>query len=45
MDRLPQRPVVGAFTATATSEVREDIQRLLELGEKIMEEKGIHNLM
>ena len=26
MDRLPQRPVVGAFTATATSEVREDIQ-------------------
>lgn len=31
VDRLPQRPVVGAFTATATSEVREDIQRLLEL--------------
>lgn len=31
VDRLPQRPMVGAFTATATSEVREDIQRLLEL--------------
>ena len=28
---LPQRPVLGAFTATATPEVKEDIQRLLEL--------------
>ena len=28
---LPRRPVVGAFTATATDEVREDILRLLGL--------------
>ena len=28
---LPRRPVVGAFTATATSEVRDDIIRLLGL--------------
>ena len=28
---LPQRPVVSAFTATATPEVREDVIRLLEL--------------
>lgn len=28
---LPQRPVVGAFTATATRQVREDIEALLEL--------------
>ena len=31
VESLPRRPVVGAFTATATPEVREDIQRLLEL--------------
>ena len=29
--RLPRRPVVGAFTATATGEVKQDIARLLEL--------------
>ena len=29
--RLPVRPVVGAFTATATGRVQEDIVRLLEL--------------
>ena len=28
---LPQRPVVGAFTATATADVREDIRRILGL--------------
>ena len=28
---LPIRPVIGAFTATATKEVREDIIRMLEL--------------
>lgn len=28
---LPRRPVVSAFTATATAQVREDIVRLLEL--------------
>ncbi|MCC8122518.1 MAG: DNA helicase RecQ [Oscillospiraceae bacterium] len=30
---LPRRPVVGAFTATATEKVREDIRALLELNE------------
>lgn len=31
VDALPVRPVVGAFTATATPEVREDIMRRLDL--------------
>ena len=31
IDSLPHRPVVGAFTATATAEVRDDIVRLLGL--------------
>lgn len=31
--RLPKRPVVAAFTATATPQVKEDIERLLELKE------------
>ena len=30
---LPTRPVIGAFTATATREVREDIIRMLELSD------------
>ena len=33
--RLPQRPVLAAFTATATSQVGEDIVRLLELREPL----------
>ena len=33
LDGLPRRPVVGAFTATATAEVSEDIVRLLQLRE------------
>ena len=32
---LPQRPVVGAFTATATKQVREDVERLLSLREPV----------
>ena len=28
---LPRRPVVGAFTATATKQVREDVERILQL--------------
>ncbi|MBR2048608.1 MAG: DNA helicase RecQ [Oscillospiraceae bacterium] len=32
---LPRRPVVGAFTATATAQVREDIVRLLGLQEPV----------
>lgn len=31
LDSLPARPPVGAFTATATRQVSEDIRRLLEL--------------
>lgn len=31
--QLPKRPVVGAFTATATPDVKEDIVKLLELCE------------
>ena len=31
IDRLPKRPVVSAFTATATKEVREDIIDLLQM--------------
>ena len=31
VDSLPKRPVVGAFTATATAHVREDIHTHLEL--------------
>lgn len=31
VERLPARPVVGAFTATATEEVKADIRRLLAL--------------
>ncbi len=30
---LPNRPVVGAFTATATKQVREDVERILKLRE------------
>lgn len=31
IENLPQRPVVGAFTATATKQVREDVERILRL--------------
>lgn len=31
IERLPKRPVIAAFTATATQEVKEDIVRLLDL--------------
>ena len=31
IDALPRRPVVGAFTATATEQVRQDIRRILKL--------------
>ncbi|MBQ8955323.1 MAG: RecQ family ATP-dependent DNA helicase, partial [Clostridia bacterium] len=33
VEKLPQRPPVGAFTATATERVREDIVRLLALND------------
>ncbi len=31
IENLPKRPVVGAFTATATKQVREDVERILKL--------------
>ncbi len=31
IEGLPKRPVVGAFTATATQQVREDVERILQL--------------
>lgn len=31
IDRLPRRPVIAAFTATATAKVREDVRRILGL--------------
>lgn len=35
IDSLPRRPVVGAFTATATKQVREDVERILKLQEPV----------
>ncbi|MBQ7002267.1 MAG: DNA helicase RecQ [Oscillospiraceae bacterium] len=35
IENLPRRPVVGAFTATATKQVREDVERILKLREPI----------
>lgn len=32
---LPRRPVVGAFTATATDQVRRDVERILELRDPV----------
>ncbi len=33
VDKLPQRPVISAFTATATEQVRQDIKKLLKLND------------
>ncbi|MBR6717137.1 MAG: DNA helicase RecQ [Oscillospiraceae bacterium] len=35
LEQLPRRPVVAAFTATATQAVRDDIRRLLKLREPL----------
>ena len=40
VDALPQRPVIAAFTATATKQVREDIVRILKLRDPIREVTG-----
>ena len=40
VDQLPVRPVMGAFTATATERVREDIIRLLRLREPVIAATG-----
>ncbi len=37
---LPRRPAVGAFTATATAQVREDIEKLLELRDPVKASTG-----
>jgi len=31
VERLPRRPVIGAFTATATKQVQDDVERILKL--------------
>ena len=36
VEKLPRRPVVGAFTDTATKEVREDIIRMLRLEDPLV---------
>ena len=35
IDNLPRRPVLGAFTATATDQVRKDILRILKLQDPV----------
>lgn len=35
IDALPVRPVVGAFTATATKQVREDVEQILKLRDPV----------
>ena len=35
IEALPVRPVVGAFTATATAQVREDVERILKLRDPV----------
>lgn len=40
IEGLPRRPVVGAFTATATKQVREDVERILQLRSPIRTTTG-----
>ena len=40
IEQLPYRPAVGAFTATATAEVRDDIVRLLRLHNPLLVTTG-----
>lgn len=40
ISKLPKRPVVGAFTATATKEVRDDVMRILKLKDPKMVTTG-----
>ena len=35
VNSLPYRPVIGAFTATATTQVREDVERILMLNDPV----------
>lgn len=40
IDHLARRPVVGAFTATATKQVQEDVERILQLRNPIRKVTG-----
>ncbi len=40
IDSLPRRPVIGAFTATATDEVSKDIVKLLKLNDPVIVTTG-----
>ena len=40
IDSLPRRPVVGAYTATATRQVQQDIRRLLKLNNPVSRVTG-----
>lgn len=40
IDALPRRPVVGAYTATATKQVQKDIRRLLKLNDPVSRVTG-----
>lgn len=40
IDALPRRPVVGAYTATATKQVQQDIRRLLKLNNPVSRVTG-----
>ena len=42
---LPVRPVVGAFTATATAKVREDVERILMLQDPVRMITGFDRLI
>ena len=35
IDQLPRRPILGAFTATATKQVRQDVERILQLRQPV----------
>lgn len=35
VDNLPKRPVVGAYTATATTQVRQDVEKILKLQQPV----------
>ena len=40
IESLPRRPVVGAYTATATAQVQKDIVRLLQLNDPVRQVTG-----
>lgn len=42
IESLPCRPVVGAFTATATKEVKEDILKILKLNKPLVVTTGLN---